>query len=211
MEKEKRAPRNTAQDVQENPILGLVPAIGEGGSGIIAQEAQGQRSFVGSDTLPTDMRRHSGYNTMEILEAAGVKFLGVVEGDKMFQCVELPQGWKKMATDHFLWSNLVDDKGRVRAAIFYKAAFYDRSAHISLSCRFGVSFDYDGFDKENVGVANVTDGDRVIHTTEQISTAEGETRHDVSEKARKLAVEWLDKNHPDWRNPGAYWELHNSM
>lgn len=33
--KEKRAPRNTAREVQDNPILGLVTAMGEGGSGIL--------------------------------------------------------------------------------------------------------------------------------------------------------------------------------
>ena len=205
--KEKQAPRNTAQEVRDNPFLGLVTAMGEGGSGILAQEAQGQRSFVGSDTLPTDMGRHSDYDTKAILEAAGVKFFGVIEGDDMFQYVELPKGWKKVATDHSMWSKLVDDKGRERASIFYKAAFYDRSAHMSLSCRFGVSFDYARFDKENIGVANVTDGGKVIHTTEPITANDGyEKRYDVSDKANKVAVEWLDKNHPDWRNPGAYWD-----
>lgn len=149
---------------------------------------------------------HSDYDAKAILEAAGVKFLGVVEGDCMFQYVELPQGWKRVATDHSMWSKLVDDKGRERASIFYKASFYDRSARMSLSCRFGVSFDYDRFDKENVGLSNVTDGGKVIHTTEPISTAEGENRYDVRNKANKLAVEWLDKNHPDWLNPGAYWD-----
>lgn len=202
---EKRAPRNTTQEVRDNPLLGLVTAMGEGGSGILAQEAQGQRSFVGSDTLPTDMGRYSDYDTKAILEAAGIKILGAVEGDPMFQYVELPQGWKKVATDHSMWSKLVDDKGRERASIFYKAAFYDRSAHMSLSCRFGVSFDYDRLDKENVGVANVTDGGKVIFTTDPIP-ANGEKRYDMSDKANKLAVEWLDKNHPDWRNPGAYWD-----
>ena len=203
---EKQAPRNTAQEVRDNPLLGLVTAMGEGGSGILAWEAQGQRSFVGSDTLPTDMGRHSDYDTKAILEAAGVKFLGVVEGDDMFQYVELPKEWKKAATDHSMWSKLVDDKGRERASIFYKAAFYDRSAHMSLSCRFGVSFDYARFDKENIGVANVTDGGKVIHTIEPITVNDDEKRYDVNDKANKVAVEWLDKNHADWRNPGAYWD-----
>jgi len=205
--KEKRAPRNTAQEVRDNPIVGLFTAMGEGGSGILAQEAQGQRSFVGSDTLPTDMGRHSGYDTKAILEAAGVKFLGVVEGDDMFQYVELPQGWKKVATDHSMWSKLVDDKGRERASIFYKAAFYDRSAHMSLSTRFGVRRDYDRQDKENVAVAHVTDGSNVVHATEPIQLpTDDRKKYEVAEQANKAAVEWLDKNHADWRNPGAYWD-----
>lgn len=204
--KDKTAPRNTAQEVRDSPILGLVTAMGEG-SGILAQEAQGQRSFVGSDTLPTDIGRYSDYNTKAILEAAGVKFLGVVEGDDMFQYVDLPRGWKKMATDHSMWSKLVDDKGRERASIFYMAAFYDRSAHMSLSTRFGVRRDYDRQDNENVAVAHVMDGSKVVHTTEPIQLpTDDRKKYKVAEQADKVAVEWLDKNHPDWRNPGAYWD-----
>lgn len=200
-----RAPVNTERLAAKRPdmqswVMGGAP------NKILEQEAQGQRSFVGSDTLPTDIGRHSDYDTKAILEAAGVKFLGQVEGDDMFQYVEFPQGWKKVGQpDHSMWSNLVDDKGRVRATIFYKAAFYDRSAQMSLSCRFGCAFDYDRFDKENIGVANITDGGKVVHTPEPIP-ANGEERYDVSDKANKVAVEWLDQNHPDWRNPGAYWD-----
>lgn len=202
----KRVPGNTIKQVRDDPMSFLVDAVVRGGSeAILHQEAQGQCSFVGSDTLPTNMGRHSDYNTKAILEAAGVKFLGPVEDDDMFQYVEFPQGWKKVATDHSMYSKLVDDKGRTRASIFYKAAFYDRSAHVSLSCRFAVSFDYARFDKENVGIANVTDGGQVIHTVELVP-AKGEDPYNVRDKANKFAVEWLDKNHPEWRNPGAYWD-----
>lgn len=204
--REKRAPGNTTKEVQENPMGFFAGAmVLGGGEAILHQESMGQQSLVGSDTLPTDIGRHSDYDAKAILEAAGVKFLGVVDGDDMFQYVELPEGWKKVPTDHSMWSKLVDDKGRERAGIFYKAAFYDRSAHMSLSCRFGVSFDYDRFDKESIGVATVTDGGKVVHTTDPIP-ANGKECYDVSNKANKAAVEWLDKNHPDWRNPGAYWD-----
>ncbi|MDP3917651.1 MAG: hypothetical protein Q8Q30_00550 [Candidatus Woesebacteria bacterium] len=105
----------------------LMRALGtnDGGRAIMDQESAGQQSFVSSDTLPTDLRGK------EVLEAEGVKFLGPVEGDDIFQYVELPEGWKKVPTDHSMWSNLVDGAGRIWASIFYKAAFYDRSAHAS--------------------------------------------------------------------------------
>src|SRR6185436_8068032 len=45
---------------------------------------------------------------------------------------------KKIATDHSMYTDLVDDKGRVRASIFYKAAFYDRKADISFKRRFSI-------------------------------------------------------------------------
>ena len=44
----------------------------------------------------------------------------------------MPNGWKKQATDHSMWSELIDDKGKVRATIFYKAAFYDQRAFLNL-------------------------------------------------------------------------------
>ncbi len=203
---QKRAPDNTTK--QEQVDFFLVDAMARGRSeAILHQEAQGQRSFVGSDTLPTDIGRHSDYDAKAILEAAGVKFLGIVEGDEMFQYVEFPLGWKKVATDHSMWSKLVDDKGRARASIFYKAAFYDRSAHMSLSMRFGVQEDYDRQDTEGVAVAHVTDCGKVIHTTEPIQLpADAREKFEIADQANKAAGAWLDRNYPEWRNPGAYWD-----
>jgi hypothetical protein len=95
---------------------------------IEAQEARGQQELVESEQLP--VRINEGGR--EKLEALGVVFMPCV-GDDIFRSVKLPKGWKKVLTDHSMWSNLVDDKGVVRAQIFYKAAFYDRSAHMSVN------------------------------------------------------------------------------
>jgi len=89
--------------------------------GIQAQEAQGQRELVNAEVLPAK-------GDWEQLEALGVKRGDYVKGDPMFVHAELPAGWKKQATDHSLWSDLVDETGKKRASIFYKAAFYDRDA-----------------------------------------------------------------------------------
>ncbi|MDP3725780.1 MAG: hypothetical protein Q8R36_01120 [bacterium] len=206
MEK-KRAPHNTSREMRENPIgiLALAMVLGASDS-IKLQELQGQQSLVESDTLPMDIGRYSDHDEKKILKSWGVKFLGDVEGDHLFQYVELPKGWKKVTTDDSMHSKLVDNEGRERAEIFYKAASYDRRSDMSLSRRFDVSFDYGRFDKEGVGVANVTDGGKkVVYTTEPIS-ATREKRREVSDQAENAAVEWLDKNRPDWRNPGAYWD-----
>ena len=48
--------------------------------------------------------------------------------DPLFVDAQLPDGWRVEATDHSMWSNLLDDQGMVRGSIFYKAAFYDRDA-----------------------------------------------------------------------------------
>lgn len=124
---DKRAPRNTRGD---GDLLLLECLLGGTSDGMIErQEAQGQWSFVGSDTLPTDISPED----KSALEGMGVRFLGPVEGDDLFQYVELPEGWEKRPTDHSMWSTLLDAEGEEVASIFYKAAFYDRSTHLHLS------------------------------------------------------------------------------
>jgi hypothetical protein len=85
-------------------------------------EAQGQEELVASDTLPTDLKDKSSF------ESLGFVFGEVVENDPLFQYVTLPEGWKKQSTDHSMWSKIVDQDGNERVSIFYKAAFYDRTA-----------------------------------------------------------------------------------
>lgn len=128
---DRRAPIDTTK---LPPELFLAEALfgGRGTEGaILNQEAQGQASFVNSTTLPTRLNDYGDSDSRAILEAAGVKFLEAVPGDPLFQYVELPVGWKKVGTDHSMWSKLVDDQGRERASIFYKAASYDRDAFMS--------------------------------------------------------------------------------
>jgi hypothetical protein len=96
------------------------------GTPIADMEAAGQREFIFSDVLPVDM----SHNTQEEFEALGFKFGDVVESDPIFRYAELPEGWKKVGTGHNMWSTIVDESGKERVGIFYKAAFYDRHAHM---------------------------------------------------------------------------------
>lgn len=94
--------------------------------GIEKQEAQGQKDFVASESLPRLCPRQD-------LEKLGFVFGENIDGDSgLFVQVKMPKGWKKRATEHSMWSELIDDKGEARASIFYKAAFYDRSAFLRL-------------------------------------------------------------------------------
>ena len=95
---------------------------------IEASEARGQHELVASTQLPC---RVIGDKSQ--LEAAGVVFGEPTPNDPLFCEAKLPAGWKKEATDHSMWSKLVDDKGRTRASIFYKAAFYDRDAFLKVN------------------------------------------------------------------------------
>lgn len=188
-----------AEDNVNNAIVALTPG------GIENQEAEGQKTLVNNDTLPREMMRHGDYHPQPILESFGVKFLGNVKGDELFQHVELPEGWKKEPTEHSMWSKLVDDKGRERAAIFYKAAFYDLKAHVTLTPRFAVRTDYDRYDKGEF-VSLVTDCEETIYTTPLIDFDDLVESYQRSMQQDSIAQEWLNTNYPDWKNPGAYWD-----
>lgn len=91
--------------------------------GIEAQEKRGQVEQAKKQTLPQDLKR------------AEFEALGFVFGeplDDLFVNVTFPTGWEKKPTDHSMWTDIVDETGKKRGAIFYKAAFYDRSAHAYL-------------------------------------------------------------------------------
>lgn len=96
------------------------------GQAIKDMEAQGQWELLHSETLPVDMDR----NTQEEFEALGFTFGDVVENDPIFRYATLPKGWKREPGGNSYWSVIVDEAGEERVGIFYKAAFYDRHAHM---------------------------------------------------------------------------------
>ena len=103
------------------------PGTPEFGSFIEAQEAWGQRELVESQDLPVD----TGDTDQEFLDL-GFTFGKPHSHDPLFRPATLPKGWRKEASDHSMGSYLVDDKGRQRVHVFYKAAFYDRCANMYL-------------------------------------------------------------------------------
>ncbi len=110
------------------PIL-LVDAMDNGGDPgrfIVASEAAGQRQLVASAVMPTQTGDRAPY------EALGFTFGEPVDGDPLFTHCTLPEGWTKQGSDHNMWSYVIDQYGRRRVAVFYKAAFYDRDAFARL-------------------------------------------------------------------------------
>lgn len=182
--------RNTTAEVEANPLAGLATAfIG----GIEAQEARGQRELVNTDSLPTDC------DNREALEMHGVKFGKPYGDDPLFCDATLPAGWKKQATDHSMHSQLVDDKGRVRARIFYKAAYYDRRADMVVARRYTVDAYAEGSSREQSRVVAL-DGNNVIR---EFGEAAG---YEDRKVLQKEADDWLAQQYPDWRNAAAYWD-----
>jgi hypothetical protein len=200
-----RKPVNTTEEARRNPLGFLVDAMVVGSSNAIEmQEARGQRELVNSDVLPIK----GAIANQRLLESWGFKFGERPTGDEIFIEVEMPAGWKKLPTDHSMWSKLVDDKGRTRAGIFYKAAFYDRSAHMSLDRRYCVANDYDRQEKEGVAVAYVKDGDTVLHMTDavQLPKERNLEYYNEADKATAAATSWLNEHFPDWEKVEAYWD-----
>lgn len=210
---------------QESPMSILIAAMGNSAVGrkpsdaILESEAAGQAALCAASKkaeceLPKDVDAQS----REALEAAGVKFLGAVAGDAIFQRAQLPPGWEVKRTDRSMWTKLCDEKGRERASIFYKAAFYDRSARMSVSCRFKIDTYYNA-DSETIAVARVNDqgtfpfeSERLDNKTELDKYGNYVREKDAydppskRDQARAQCSAWLKEHYPDCDNPAAYWD-----
>jgi hypothetical protein len=194
----------------ENFVVASTPG------GIEAQEKRGQIEQSFAETLPIE-----GTEKREAWERLGFVFGKTVDG--IFVQAKFPKGWRKQPTDHSMWSNLLDDKDRKRGMIFYKAAFYDRSAHVNLERRFSCgSCPVEGWNsKEKSGrfVGVVTDGEAIIHQTEPTAPEPQYNRGDNSGKRedwlewlrskelkQQEAKAWLDAKYPNHGDASAYWE-----
>lgn len=189
-----------AKGDMQNAMIASTPG------GIERQEKDGQieQSFL--DTLPKHLKR-------EQFEALGFKFLG--DHDDIFLNVKFPKGWRKSPTDHSMWTDIIDAQGRKRGAIFYKAAFYDRSAHAHLTCRFTQSdLCYRGdHPKSAPGQRIVVDGatGEIVFRSDEIARpapndADRERFWKADDASRSKVQAWLEQNKPDYQNPLAYWE-----
>lgn len=186
---------NTTRAAASNhPTVGYVMRMP---GAIEASEARGQAQFVASQSLPTDVRDR------KVFEALGFTFGKPFADDPLFAPATLPAGWTKRGTSHDMHSEILDEKGRVRAGVFYKAAFYDRKADMNLRGRYRVLAEYN---KDYTSVYTVVlDGKKEIHRTETFTGTDRET-FAASDKQREAACAWMDANRPDWQDPIKQWE-----
>lgn len=181
--------------------------------GIEAQEKRGQMQQAVMETLP--IKGTCGEDRKRF------ESLGFVFGecaDNLFINVQFPKGWKKIPTDHSMWSDIIDDKGRKRGAIFYKAAFYDMDAFCSLNRRYSSSTQpIDGWNGNRRGgkyIGVVKDGDKIIFKTEPTSSepnsqaqrAQFLVWYEEKDKKDEEAKKWLAKNFPKYDDVLAYWD-----
>lgn len=209
-EKRDTAMRRTVDESKDDPLLQMARTMFGGDTPIEDQEARGQKSFVNSCDLPTKCHTAS-----DILEKIGVRLGEPYPDDPVFCPAILPEGWKKVATDHSMHSDLVDDRGRRRAGIFYKAAFYDRSASISFIPRFMIEENYDDFKGEDYRNTHiqfmVTDrtGESPFKCDPEPNPPreEGwEKSEAIREKQTAQCADWLKKSFPNWQDLTAYWD-----
>lgn len=101
----------------ENSMLSMAIGMGGGSASEIVKitEQRGQAALEYTDQLP-----NIDDKSRKVLGASGVIFGEQVNGDPLFYHVKLPEGWTKKRTDHYMYTDLLDDKGRVRASIMYK-------------------------------------------------------------------------------------------
>lgn len=178
--------------------------------GIEAQEKAGQLEQAALETLPIDLGRDRGDGTMwrKCWESLGFQFGMPV--DELFVEAKFPPGWSKRPTDHSMWSDVIDDKGRVRGKVFYKAAFYDRRAHAMLVPRFSVDSDY----AQPLSTVRVQDASGIVDfkvggleypdwSKDPQKAEEAQKRIDA---ARWECETYLKTNFPLWRNPLEYWD-----
>lgn len=194
----------------------LLEAMVRGGAPqmIEAQEARGQRDAVNSDQLPT--KGLVGREERKVWEAMGIEILAEdtkTPEDNLFTFVKLPKGWKKKATDHAMWNNLVDDKGRVRGTFFYKAAFYDRDAFIRPVARFSVERNYERKDYKDTFEIQVKDAGKVMFSVERPIPKKEDGREDykqsepIEKELRAECIKWLtDAGYPNYQDASAYWD-----
>lgn len=163
--------------------------------GIEAQEKAGQALLVASTNMPKELRP-----SREAFEKVGFKFGADV--DEIFVSATLPLGWYRQASDHSMWSYIMDEQGRKRAAIFYKAAFYDRRASASLERRIMPESVYPETGSDAPVRIGVTDCGKMIF---EAGAEPKPYNYEARKKLDDMAQAWADQNYPDWNDPTAYW------
>jgi hypothetical protein len=168
--------------------------------GIERQEAQGQADLTSRfRELPTDgMSRYK-----DALIRLGFTIGEPNQADPIFTAVTAPKGWQLKPTDHSMHSDILDAASRRRGGVFYKAAFYDRSAHFSLSTRYCVDMEF--AKREHPSDLRMVIRDRA--TGEAIETKPWRA-HDAYAQTdidRDELIAEMTKRFPDSDNVEAYW------
>lgn len=220
-------------------VLFIALATKDSSKAIEIQEKQGQRAVIANCCLPKivnspnpDIRSTiKDYDSMSYeerykaaklakiewtkqqYEKMGIKVID--ESDELFWNVELPEGWKVEATDHSMWNNLYDDKGRERATFFYKAAFYDRDAFINFNRRYSCrKMPFDNYESDisyeerkfKPWKLCIMDNGKIITILEEITPSTTNEYYAIDDRLDEIGVSYLKEHYPNYEDINAYWE-----
>ncbi len=145
---------------------------------VAASESRGAAQIVASEQIPVEGLAE----LLPIMQLAGFTFPGLrtVKGvprgskdDELFVDAVFPKGWTRRRTEHAMHTDILDEKGRKRFGVFYKAAFYDRKAgihachRVHIRCR-GFGPDYNNAkDTRRWGMVEIDD--RVVAVVGPVS------------------------------------------
>lgn len=164
--------------------------------GIERQEAEGQRQMASSFcTLPKDMDREP---------AIAFGFTFGEDADELFVNVTAPAGWAIRPTDHSMHSDIVDDQGRERGSIFYKAAFYDRRADGRWKARYRVEAEYTA-DYDVAGYRAIDGATGAVLFRLDVAAGD-DNKYKRQAVAEKAVTDQLANRFPDHRSATAYWD-----
>lgn len=190
---------NTSNDPHVDWLFGINPQA------IYNQESEGQKELNSSDQLPRKCNSPRGIYIKDQYNLMGINVLSDSEEDELFFDVIMPKGWRKEATGHSMWNNLVDDKGRVRGTFFYKAAFYDRDSFMNFKTRYEWKCDYS--EKEFVGY-HVWDSEKqevVFNAGKMTKDCNEPDYFKTQDKLRQDCENFLKNNFPQHEDINAYW------
>lgn len=203
------------------------------------QERRGQQTVVKNHRLPiktnngipNEYRFKGVTDEMEYEERKDIVDKNIVEYTKqqygrmgikiiskynnLFYSVELPDGWEIKATDHSMWNDLLDNNGRKRASLFYKAAFYDERAFINFEHRYSFCIlPFDNYESDatheermfNPWKLFVTDSGERIKKLGEITPTTDEEYFEIDDILGKIGKTYLNENYPEWEDVNAYWD-----
>lgn len=224
--KDKEHRKHSKQDPEVDGLFMLAAAMsGDSIDNIVDSAGRGtQQRFCCDEQLPSEM----GKDDKEILEGWGFKFSDEPSSDPLFLACRFPEGWKKKPTEHYMYSHVVDDKGRQRARIMYKPEWYDRASSMFLHRRFSVLSVHDA-EQPPYAQSQVFDGGEVVYISEKHEfpdpnkiprtsygvieeehrpayEAARDAEDAAKEASRKECADWLEKDYPDWKSSAAYWD-----
>lgn len=231
---------NRADDMMTFLDAWLLSERGEDPSKAIEnQEKRGQAEVVRTQRLPRKINDHNvpreifwagvdqnmDYDTKRPIIAKNIETYTKAEYEKMgieiinetddlFWNVKLPDGWEVKATDHSMWNEVRDNKGRKRMTFFYKAAFYDRGAFSNLQTRFQLDVTHIADPDSDYTVwkasdfrGTVKDGDAIICQTKCVPATGDYSKDDkIKDELWEELRAFMNEHWPEYKDVHAYWD-----